>query len=85
MEAVLDGETRRVTRPKRKAGASTVIVWCPFCERSSQAQLLIAPCGGCGASFRDTVPEAVPAAGVEEATEETDEPTAPRRRSRASE
>ena len=78
MEAILNGESRQVTRIKQNAGTGVTIIWCPFCDRSSQTTLLIAPCGGCGASFREEEAEAE--TSVVLGHEEAEVPSTPSRR-----
>ena len=80
MEAILNGESRQVTRIKQNAGTGVTIIWCPFCDRSSQTVLLVAPCGGCSASFREEEVATEEAEG--ESSEEAEAPsTRSRRRS----
>lgn len=67
MQAELDGIVRAVTRNRRG------VMWCPFCDRSSQNTGGEQFCDGCHAKFTDDA--------VEESTV-TEE--APRRRGRSS-
>ena len=64
MIAILDGETRFVLRHRRG------VMWCPFCDRSTQDEGTDRWCDGCHAKFEDEVSE-------------VETPTVPRRGRRA--
>ena len=51
MIAVLDGETRPVLRHRRG------VMWCPFCDRSTQDEGIDRWCEACHAKFEDEVSE----------------------------
>ena len=52
MIAILDGETRPILRHRRG------VIWCPFCDRSTQYEGADRWCDGCRAKFTDEVSEA---------------------------
>ena len=75
MIAIKDGETRTITRQR------FFVTWCPFCDRSRQAEDLIGLyCDGCNAQFREDdyeVPVAKPRARrAKQSNSETDPNTA---------
>ena len=49
MIAILDGETRPVLRHRRG------VMWCPFCDRSTQDEGVGKWCDGCHAQYEDEV------------------------------
>lgn len=49
MIAILDGETRPVLRHRRG------VMWCPFCDRSTQDEGVDRWCDGCHAQYEDEV------------------------------
>ena len=64
MIAILNGETRHVLRHRRG------VMWCPFCDRSTQDEGIDRWCEACHAKFEDEIAE-------------TETPATPRRRRRA--
>jgi hypothetical protein len=54
MQAELNGETRPVLRHRRG------VMWCPYCDRSSQDKGGEQYCDGCRAKFTDAVIEPAP-------------------------
>lgn len=54
MQAELNGETRPVLRYRRG------VLWCPFCDRSTQYEGMDLWCDGCHAQFVDEATEAIP-------------------------
>ena len=58
MQAELEGVTRPVVRYRRG------VIWCPFCDRSTQDEGIDVWCEGCNAQFMDEANESVAVAPV---------------------
>ena len=58
MQAELEGVTRPVVRYRRG------VIWCPFCDRSTQDEGIDVWCEGCNAQFMDEANEPVALAPV---------------------
>ena len=72
MQAELNGETRPILRYRRG------VLWCPFCDRSTQDEGMDLWCEGCHAQFVDDAVGVMPTTPlVEEAA------PAPRRKRRS--
>ena len=58
MQAELEGVKRPVVRYRRG------VIWCPFCDRSTQDEGIDVWCDGCNAQFMDEANESVAVAPV---------------------
>ena len=58
MQAELNGATRPVLRYRRG------VLWCPFCDRSTQDEGMDLWCDGCHAQFLDEAKEVTPTTPV---------------------